>query len=281
LFGIPNEQVRDFLRHLWATDGSISVRSRGDRVGIYFASSSHGLARDVYQMLLRVDLQPRLITVDQGGGYGDGWQVVLSGADVQRRFLTEIGCHGRRGEVVSIALDVLSDRVANTNVDTIPVEIVDRIRHIMHEKGVSAIDVRRDLGSWQLQRRAPSRSRVGLFAEYLADRGLSLLAGSDVLWDTIVDIEADGEEEVFDASVPVGHNFIASLVFAHNSGALEQDADVVVFIYRHEYYHPDDIEKRGTAEVIIAKHRAGATGTVEMTFMPDFTRFADLGRDLA
>ncbi|MEX2624833.1 MAG: replicative DNA helicase [Acidimicrobiia bacterium] len=65
------------------------------------------------------------------------------------------------------------------------------------------------------------------------------------------------------------------------SGALEQDADVVVFIYRHEYYHPDDIEKRGTAEIIIAKHRAGATGTVEMTFMPDFTRFADLGRDLA
>jgi replicative DNA helicase len=65
------------------------------------------------------------------------------------------------------------------------------------------------------------------------------------------------------------------------SGALEQDSDVVMFIYRHEYYHPDDIEKKGTAEVIIAKHRAGATGTVEMTFMPDFTRFADLGRDLA
>ncbi|HKX74869.1 MAG TPA: replicative DNA helicase [Acidimicrobiia bacterium] len=65
------------------------------------------------------------------------------------------------------------------------------------------------------------------------------------------------------------------------SGALEQDSDVVMFIYRHEYYHPDDVEKKGTAEIIIAKHRSGATGTVEMTFMPDFTRFADLGRDLA
>jgi replicative DNA helicase len=65
------------------------------------------------------------------------------------------------------------------------------------------------------------------------------------------------------------------------SGALEQDADVVMFIYRHEYYHPEDIDKKGTAEVIISKHRAGGTGTVEMTFMPDFTRFADLGRDLA
>jgi replicative DNA helicase len=64
------------------------------------------------------------------------------------------------------------------------------------------------------------------------------------------------------------------------SGAVEQDADVVIFIYRHEYYHPEDVEKKGMAEVIIAKHRAGATGTVEMTFLPDFTRFADLGRDL-
>ena len=65
------------------------------------------------------------------------------------------------------------------------------------------------------------------------------------------------------------------------SGALEQDADVVMFIYRHEYYHPEDLEKKGMAEIHIAKHRAGATGLVEMTFLPEFTRFADLGRDMA
>ena len=64
------------------------------------------------------------------------------------------------------------------------------------------------------------------------------------------------------------------------SGSLEQDADVVMFIYRHEYYHPEDQENKGLAEVIIAKHRAGATGTVRMTFLPEFTRFADLGRDV-
>ncbi|MFB3109709.1 MAG: replicative DNA helicase, partial [Acidimicrobiia bacterium] len=65
------------------------------------------------------------------------------------------------------------------------------------------------------------------------------------------------------------------------SGAIEQDADVVMFIYRHEYYHPEDQEKRGIAEVIIAKHRAGSTGPVEMTFQPEFTRFANLGRDVS
>ncbi len=63
------------------------------------------------------------------------------------------------------------------------------------------------------------------------------------------------------------------------SGAVEQDADVVMFIYRHEYYHPEAQETKGIAEVNIAKHRSGSTGRVEMTFLPEFTLFADMGRD--
>ncbi len=63
------------------------------------------------------------------------------------------------------------------------------------------------------------------------------------------------------------------------SGAIEQDADVVMFIYRHEYYHPEAQETRGTAEVAIAKHRQGATGRIDMTFLPEFTLFADMGHD--
>ncbi len=62
------------------------------------------------------------------------------------------------------------------------------------------------------------------------------------------------------------------------SGSLEQDADIVMFIYRDEYYN-EQSDRRGVAEVIVAKHRAGSTGTVEMTFMPEYTRFSDLGRD--
>ncbi len=65
------------------------------------------------------------------------------------------------------------------------------------------------------------------------------------------------------------------------SGAIEQDADVVMFIYRHEYYHPEEQDKKGIAEVIVAKHRAGSTGPIEMTFQPEFTRFANLGRDVS
>ena len=63
------------------------------------------------------------------------------------------------------------------------------------------------------------------------------------------------------------------------SGAIEQDADVVLFIYRHEYYHPEAQETKGLAELNVAKHRQGAVGRVDMTFLPEFTLFADMGRD--
>jgi replicative DNA helicase len=62
------------------------------------------------------------------------------------------------------------------------------------------------------------------------------------------------------------------------SGSLEQDADIVMFIYRDEYYN-EGSDERGIAEVVVAKHRAGSVGTVKMTFMPEFTKFSDLGRD--
>jgi replicative DNA helicase len=64
------------------------------------------------------------------------------------------------------------------------------------------------------------------------------------------------------------------------SGAIEQDADVVLFIYRDEAYNPDKVESKGIAEVVVAKHRQGAVGKVQMTFLPEFTLFADMGRDV-
>jgi replicative DNA helicase len=61
------------------------------------------------------------------------------------------------------------------------------------------------------------------------------------------------------------------------SGAIEQDADVVMFLYRDEYYHPDT-EKKGIAEIILAKQRNGPTGTVELVWLDRFTKFADMAK---
>lgn len=61
------------------------------------------------------------------------------------------------------------------------------------------------------------------------------------------------------------------------SGAIEQDADIVMFLYRDDYYNPDT-EKKNVAEVILAKHRGGSTGTVELAWLPSYTKFANLER---
>ena len=62
------------------------------------------------------------------------------------------------------------------------------------------------------------------------------------------------------------------------SGAIEQDADVVMFIYRDDYYNKDT-EKKGIAEIIIAKQRNGPIGTVELVWLPDYTKFANLKKN--
>ena len=115
-------------------------------------------------------------------------------------------------------------------------------------------DARRDTGSDELRR----------------------LAEGQVTWDAVTRIELDGEEEVFDLTVTGLHNFVAEDIIVHNS--IEQDADVVMFIYRDDYYNKETSEKPGIAELIVAKHRNGAVGGVDLAFMPHFTTFSDLAR---
>lgn len=62
------------------------------------------------------------------------------------------------------------------------------------------------------------------------------------------------------------------------SGAIEQDADMVMFLYRDEYYHPDT-EEKGVAEVIIAKQRHGTVGTVKLLWLPNYTKFVNRERE--
>lgn len=61
------------------------------------------------------------------------------------------------------------------------------------------------------------------------------------------------------------------------SGAIEQDADIVMFLYRDDYYN-EDSEKKNIAEVILAKHRSGSTGTVELLWLGNYTKFANIDK---
>jgi replicative DNA helicase len=97
-----------------------------------------------------------------------------------------------------------------------------------------------------------------------------ILATSDVYWDLVVNIEPDEVVDVFDLTVEDHHNFVANNMIVHNS--IEQDADLVMFIYRDEYYDHES-EKKGEAEIIIAKQRNGPVGTVDLLYQASITRF--------
>jgi replicative DNA helicase len=95
-------------------------------------------------------------------------------------------------------------------------------------------------------------------------------------WETLVACRSLGRRPVFDATVPGTHCFVAGGMVVHNS--IEQDADVVCFIYRDELYNPDSAD-RGVAEVIVAKHRSGPTGAVRLAFLDHYTKFANMARE--
>jgi replicative DNA helicase len=123
-----------------------------------------------------------------------------------------------------------------------------------------------------LSRILPS-PQISSMTQAVRSQPLTLLAHSDVYWDEIVSIEADGEEEVYDLTVENFHNFVADNIIVHNS--IEQDADVVMFIYRDDVYNPDS-ERKNIADIIIAKHRNGPVGEVSLYFQANQTRFRDL-----
>ena len=115
-----------------------------------------------------------------------------------------------------------------------------------------------------------SRDRTLQVAKVLNSKKLRQLAQSDIYWDKIASIEPAGEAEVFDLSVPHLHNFLCNSLIVHNS--LEQDADLIVFIYRDEVYNEDTPDK-GKAEIIIAKQRNGPIGVIHLFFRGQTTQF--------
>lgn len=94
----------------------------------------------------------------------------------------------------------------------------------------------------------------------------------DVYWDAIASIEPDGETDVYDLTVPGNSNFVANNIIVHNS--IEQDADIVMFLYRDEVYN-EATEYPNQADIIVAKHRNGPTGVVSLYFDKKITRFLD------
>jgi len=448
VFRLARARLALFLNRLMATDGSIVVRADG-RTVIEYCSASEQLARDVAHLFLRFGIIARLRErrIKYQGGHRPAWVVSISDAESVRRCCSEIGALGKERAIARTRAYALG-RIANPNLDTLPVEIWERILEVKGPRSwasVSELAGRPRNHSWHVGERAPHRGTVALLADVIGSVELADVAKSDVFWDEIVAVDAEGEEQVYDLTVPGLHNFVAGDVLVHNtafalgaaanvamtarrpvmffsmemgtleltkrllagearvemrhlqtgkiredewtrlshavgrlaeaplliddnphctvmemrakarrtkarfgdlglvvvdylqlmtpsvsrrienrqvevaeisrglkilareldcpvvalsqlnrqleyradkrpmladlreSGSLEQDSDVVIFLYRDEIYNPDS-DQRGTAEIIVSKHRNGPTGVTRLAFLDTYTKFANMAR---
>ncbi|MFZ5878454.1 MAG: replicative DNA helicase [Chloroflexota bacterium] len=277
VFEQPEDAIALFLRHLWATDGSIQlVKGKKVRPVAYYATSSPDLARDVQTLLLRLGINAIQKRVPQNGKGRDQLNVIVTGKTDLEIFAQKIGAVGEyRQKRLTEIQTYLSQHEANTNRDVIPNKIWRM--HVVPAMQKVGLTSRRMQAAIETQycgtglyKQNVSRERAERVADVVKSPVLSALAESDVYWDSIVSIEPAGEEKVYDLTVPGHHNFIANNIFVHNS--LEQDADIVMFIYRPDQYEKDTT-KQNVAEIIVAKHRNGPVGSVEMIFRGALAKF--------
>jgi replicative DNA helicase len=280
VFAQPAAAIGAFLHHLWATDGV--VRPVGGGVVypiIRFDSSSRQLSRDVQSLLLRLGITARLNEVSMGAKGRLSHRIAVTGKGDVEQFLTFVGGLGVQRARAHAGITAWTGTIkGNSNRDTIPREAWRSIVvPAMAEAGITTralhAGIDTEFCGSSLYRTGLSRERALRVARVVESEPLTNLATSEVYWDEIVSIEPDGEDEVFDLTVDELHSFVADDVIAHNS--LEQDSDLVFFIYRDEYYN-DETDAQGIAEVHLAKHRNGPTGTEKLAWLNRYAKFADL-----
>jgi replicative DNA helicase len=288
LFECDEAHIALFLRHLWATDGNVSwkkIKNRVDSGDVYYGSTSKTLVEQVQHLLLRLGIQST-IRVNKKEGYRNNYHVWVQGAENLLAFLTQVGCHGERGKIIPEMIETIQKIKSNTNLDVISKEIWKL--HIEPAKNAKKMSWRTFSDKMEIAyngsglfRNSIGRSRLEKIAQVLESETLQNLANSDIHWDEITDITPLDEEDVYDATVLKFHNFTTNDIIVHNS--IEQDADMVLFLYRAEYYgitqDLDGNPTAGTGEVLIAKHRNGALKDVKLRFVGRFTKFENLEGD--
>jgi replicative DNA helicase len=279
LFQHSEKTIAVFLRHLWATDGCIQPSKGKCRYpSLYYASSSERLARDVQSLLLRLGINAVLRCYSQGSKGRPQHHVTVMG---QGDILTFIDLIGTIGLYKSASLELCREwavgRGSNTNRDIVPHDLWKKhVVPAMQRQGMTMRQFQRSIGmafmGTGLYKQNVSRRRLERIMTVLdSEKMLEALAKSDVYWDQILHIEADGDEEVYDLTVPGPSNFLGADMIIHNS--IEQDADTVMLLHRPDRYEPGQHE--GIIEVIIGKQRNGPTGEITLAYLKQYMRYED------
>jgi len=228
------DRLREFIRVLMSCDGTVYSMSGYPR--IEFAVASESLAQDMHHALVRFGIVAKLWKKKDRC-----WRVEITEPASVRRYQGQIGWIGEKSTRFA---DELPDR--RSNVGHLSKEIWSDVRFAADRRGMTLKEVARRAGEPHSEvsgfnphtsRGLPS-ARLAAYAEVLNDFALRQLASDDIYWDEIVSIEATGEHQVYDLTVPDTNNFIAQDILVHNTSfalnvglhaALERKKSIAIF----------------------------------------------------
>lgn len=264
LFECDEQHIALFLKHLWAKDDHIDKGNNPAPAPTY--TTSHPVvAEQVQHLLLRLGIESTRSTVCPAGSQ-PAFQVRINGFEYPWNFLQTVGTHEEHAATQQALCVAVSGSTVPTTTWNQP-SLMEAFGLLPGQKTVRT----------EFPYNGPANLPMNL-CHVLPYDPMERLTAAEIFWDEILSIIPDGEEDVYDATVPVTSNFVANDIIVHNS--IEQDADMVAFIYRPEYYQILEDESgqslKGIAEFIIAKHRHGALETVRLKFTDTFAKFSNL-----
>ncbi len=225
-------RLSEFIRALFSCNGSIYALQQ--RARIEFTVASELLARDVQHALTRFGIVAKFWQKTERS-----WRVEITDSDSLRVYQNRIGWIGEKSRREFPISDA-----GRSNAGHVPKTVWSLVKAAASSRGWSLSELAWRSGDVMYQgfnartNRGISRRRLQRLAATLKDKHLAMLAHLDLYWDTIVSVEALGERQVYDLTVPDGHNFIAQDVVVHNTAfalsiaqniAIRQNKTVAVF----------------------------------------------------
>ncbi len=223
---LSSQQLCLFLGILWSTDGSFDTGiGHGD-----YTSTSKKLIEQIQHLLLRLGIVAlfNVKRIQYQGQPHISYRAQITGREDMVKFcqLMMPFLSDAKREKAELTYQNVKNKLKNQSKHLLPKEVIFLIAESKYASGMSwkeidsAVGYKKGLMSSGLSFKEPgrrlSRHRVKNFGLALNDENLVNIADSDIFWDEIISIEAMGEEEVFDLSIPETHNFIVNDFIAHN-----------------------------------------------------------------
>jgi replicative DNA helicase len=220
VFQLKRQQLALFLNRLFATDGWVAI-AQDKLAQIGYSSVSEKLVRQVQHLLLRFGIIAKLRQrqIRYHDTHRLSWQLDITHADSIRRFAAEISIFTKEAKLAQ-AVQILDKELNRTNRDLIPMSIWERLAEAKGAESWQSLARRagiRGYANIHAGKRELPRQKLLRLADALQHEALRAIAESEIYWDEIVSIEAQGSQQVYDLTIPETHNFVANDICVHNT----------------------------------------------------------------